>query len=249
VLVFCDESWKQDGDGRKVGTLAAIAISRRAYNDIEDHVFFLIEKYFGYGAGRKMEIKGKDLLSRYEYDRERRGNEVSVKLNFARDLLESMRARELRAFATVTFQQEEVDLLCEDAEQLDRPYLFLMERVHAYLLELGADTYGSMTFDDRGLKINGQVAKAYRCFLTRSRLGRSFARLIRSPAFAYSHDSAGLQLADFLCTVVNWYHTDRNASPRVTTFYNLAKQMEWRAANPDPEGRTITGFKVIGGHR
>jgi hypothetical protein len=245
VLVFCDESWKQDGTGRKVGTLAAVAIRRSDYNAIEDRMFALAERYFGFQAARTMEIKGKELLNAYEYRREARG-EISIKLNFARDLLEEMRARELRAFASVVFQEAEVDLLCADAEQLDRPYLFLMERVHAFLLESGADAHATVTFDDRGLTTNGQVAQAYRNFLTRSRMGRSFARLIRSPSFAYSSHSTGLQLADVLCAVVNRFHTDRAASPRVQLFWNIARQIEWKATNPDAEGRTLHGFKVIG---
>ena len=77
MLVFCDESWKENGDGKKVGTLSAVAIPAHAYNAIDDCVFHLKEKYFGLENARAREAKGEQLLSHYEYKRESAG-EVSI---------------------------------------------------------------------------------------------------------------------------------------------------------------------------
>jgi hypothetical protein len=246
MLLFCDESWKTNGDGKRVGTLAAVAIPREVYNELEDRVFFLAEKYWGFQNARNREIKGKQLLSHYEYAREARG-EVSMKLAFARELLEELRTREIKVFASVVYRESEVDLLCEEGEQLDRPYLFLMERVHAYVVERGPGVRGSLTFDDRGLGQNCRVAEAYRNFLTRSKMGRSFAGLTRTPFFAYSSYSTGIQLADVVCTVVNRFHTERAASPKIGILYGIVRQLEWVAAAETAEGYMLHGIKVLGG--
>ena len=244
MLVFCDESWKETTDGKKVGTLAAVAIPRADYNSIEDRVFLLAQKYFGFKNAREKEIKGKRLLTSYEYNREAKGH-VSLKLAFARELMEEMRARKLAAFASVVFSEREVELLCEESDRLDRPYSFLLERAQGHVSEVGSDCRGALVFDDRGLLLNKRVAEAYRNFLTRSRVGRSFEGLLRSPFFAYSHCCTGLQLADLLCTVVNRYHTERDASPHIRTLYSLARDMEWRAKEPNAEGYLLAGFKCL----
>lgn len=245
MLFFCDESWKDNSDGKKVGTLAALAIPEDAYNDLEDRVFSLAEKYWGFENARNREVKGKELLSNYEYRRESSGG-ISMKLTFARELLEELRHRKLRVFATVVYAEKEVDLLCEASEQLERPYRFLMERIHGYLLDLGGPT-GKITFDDRGITQNCHVAEAYRNFLTRSKQGRALSSLIRTPFFAYSRHSTGLQLADLICTVINRFHTERAASPRIPFFYGLIREMEWSASKPTAEGYFLRGIKVIGG--
>lgn len=201
MLVFCDESWRtNDETGKKVGTLAAVAIPEAAYNDLSDRVFGLAVKYFGFENARLREIKGKQLLSPYEFRRET-ANEVSIKLSFARELLEELRTRKLKVFASIAAGEKEVDLLCESPDQLDRPYRFLMERISAYVGEIGPDERAIITFDDRGSRLNAQVGEAYRNFLSRSRTGRSFGNLARTPFFTYSTLATGIQVADLVCTL------------------------------------------------
>jgi hypothetical protein len=248
MLVFCDEAWKDNQEGKKVGTLAAIAIPRLDYNAIEDRVFVLAEKYFGFDNARTRETKGKQILNAYEYQRELAGA-VSMKLAFGRELLEEIRARQFKVFASVVYREGEVDLLCDDAELLDRPYKYLLERLNDYLIELGPERVASVTFDDRGIKLNDRVAKAYRNFLCRSREGRSYSGLLRTPSFAYSANCVGIQLADLVCTVVNRNFVERRKSPKIPLFYSIIQACEWSAARPDENGYVRTGIKVIGDRR
>lgn len=244
MLIFCDEAWKERADGRKVGTIAAVAIPKDRYNALADRIFFLAEKYWGFENARSREIKGKQLLNAYELRREEHG-QASMKLSFARELMEELRAQSIKIFAIVVHREHEVDLLCEDPDRIDRPYLFLMERIHEYMLELGERATASVTFDDRGMKLNGQVATAYGNFLTRSKVGRSFHTLLRHPFFAYSHNSRGLQLADLICTIVNRQHTlDR--TPRIEGFYNIVRRLQWTAAEENEEGYRLQGLRILG---
>lgn len=228
-----------------MGTLAALAIPRDSYNGIEDRLFWLASKYFGSQNARERETKGKQLLSPYEFRREASGTQ-SNKLMYAQELLEDLRRRNVRAFASVVTSEKEVDLLCEDADHLDRPYFYLMERVNAYLQEMGGEVMGSMIFDDRGLPLNSSVAIAYRNFLTRSKTGRSFSALLRTPFFAYSNSSAGLQLADLVCSVINRYHTSRNASHRIPAFFSTVRKFVWTAKQATEDGYLLDGIKLIG---
>ena len=159
MLVFCDESWKADETGQKIGTLAALAIPSERYNAVEDRMFQLAQKYFGVDNARGREIKGKQLLSAYEYAREARG-EVSLKLSFARELLEEMRFQRLMVFASLVEADEEVDLLCEDPTRLDRPYVYLMERIELAARETEGSEPVSVVFDDRGIAQNELDANA-----------------------------------------------------------------------------------------
>lgn len=245
MLIFCDESWKEDDQKQKVGTLAAIAIPRKDYNDFEDRVFHVAEKYLGAECARNGELKGKHLLSPYEFRRIAASQTSnSLKLNCARELLEEMRFRKFQAFAVVVQTKSEVELLCEDGESLDRPYAFLMERVNSYVSEK-ANVHASFCFDDRGIGRNAQVGTAFRNFLARSKQGRSFRRILRTPTFAFSHLSAGIQMADLLCTVVNRFHADVKHNPAIRGFYTIAKSLEWvSAVNPDT-GYPTRGFKSI----
>jgi len=244
MLIFCDESWKENEDGKKVGTLAAIAIEQSDYNDICDRVFLLAQKYWGADNARLREIKGKQLLQAYEF---RRRDVVSMKLAFARELLEEVRRRQIKIFASVVFDDRDVELLCESPDRLDRPYSYLMERIHEYLIELGGDRTAIFTFDDRGLKVNANVGEAYRNFLNRSKTGRSYNTLIRTPFFAYSHHSVGIQLADLICTVINRFYTIRRKHPQIQLYYHIVQSMEWVASQPNDAGYTLRGIKIIGG--
>jgi hypothetical protein len=245
MLIYCDEAWRENQHGKKVGTLAAVAIPRTEYNGLSDRLFLAAQKYFGFENARTREIKGKILLNPYEFRREANDEQISMKLSFAREVLEELRSRSIRVFASVVYRRDQVDLLCEDPELLDRPYLYLMERIHEYMRELGAGRIATFTFDDRGLKQNARVAEAYRNFLSRSRIGRSFHTLLRSPFFAYSSISLGLQAADLVCTVVNRYHTIRRVSHRIPELFGIVREMEWVAANPTQDGHRLRGIKVL----
>lgn len=110
-----------------------------------------------------------------------------------------------------------------------------------------ADTRASVAFDDRGLGQNCRVAEAYRNFLTRSKLGRSFSGLLRTPFFSYSQHSVGIQLADLVCTIINRFYTDRVASPRIPVLHGIVRQMEWHAKQANEDGYLLHGIKIIGG--
>jgi len=245
MLIFCDESWKENSAGKKVGTLAAVAIEPEGYIQLADRVFLTKERYFGFENARDREIKGKNLISRYEFRRQQSG-EVSIKLAFARDILESIKSLGVSVFASVVYREEEVDLLCEDPGKLDRAYWFLLERFHEFVLERSDHRVASVVFDDRGLTRNQAVGAAYGNFLARSRTGRSYHTLLRHPLFAYSHHSVGLQLADLVCTIVNRFHTARGDLPGIEWYYGLVKSMEWVSSSPNSDGFVLRGIKVLG---
>lgn len=245
MLIFCDESWRQSRDGKKVGTLAAIAIPEKDYNDIDYRLFALKAKYFG-PENSEREVKGKSLLSNYEFRREANEKVISIKLSFANDLLEELRVRRVTVFGSIVTTSNEVDLLCEDSERFDRPYKYLMERVHEYLMQQANGSAGSLIFDDRGIVLNQRVATAFRNFLAKSKMGQSFATLVRSANFAYSQTSAGLQLADLVCTVIARYHTDKDASWRVPHFYQIVKDLEFRSRERGIDGFFHSGIKIVG---
>ncbi len=240
MIVFCDESWKNNTSGKMIGTLAAVGLPRKSFNKLVDSVFFIASKYFGLQNARAVEIKGKRLLCTYEYRRQA-GGTVSMKMAFARELLEVLRSYNATVFASVVESDRDVQLLCSD--KLERPYLYLMERINGWATENNA--IADIVFDDRGLKANSSVSESFTEFLVRSRSGRSWSGIMRTPLFAYSNCSRGIQMADLVCTVVNRYFTDRNASPMIPLLYKIVESLQYRAKEANIDGYMHKGIKFI----
>ena len=244
MLFFIDESWQTTKDGKfKVGILAATQIKSYDYNECSKQVFFLKTKHLGVSAGNK-EIKGNGIFRNYLFDLEAKGI-TSRELNLARDVLIYMKTLGVVCFASVVFAQKEIDLACADANQLERPFFFLFERIDLFMKENHPELKVKLIFDDRGIQVNKAISKSISNFFHKSHTGQSFDSIIKIPLFAISTESVGIQLADMIAYILGSRFTGNRQK---YDFFKKAKELEFKSRTlfSIRDGQhSLCGFKVI----
>lgn len=239
MLFFIDESWQTTEDKKyKVGILSAIPLDSKEFNDHSEQIYKLKCKNLGWEAGN-IEIKGNTLFKKYFFRLEKKGI-ISNQLSLARDIFNYIRKINFRIFASVVFEEKEIDLACANVNQLDRPFFFLFERVNQFMKEFYPDMFANLIFDDRGIETNKRISKSISNFFHKSSTGKSFDRIIKVPFFAISTESIGIQLADIIGHIIGRRFTgDKN----IIEFFKYVKELEFKSK--EYEGRDIFGNDML----
>jgi hypothetical protein len=174
--------------------LSAVQFKSHDFNDCSKEIFALKVKHLGFKSS-DIELKGKELLKNYLFKLEERGIR-SRGLNLVRDVLQYTKSCGVQFFASVVFAKEEIDLSCADANQLERPFFFLFERIDLFMKENHPGLMAKIIFDDRGVQLNKCISKSVSNFFHKSRTGQSFDTIIKVPFFAMSSENIGIQVAD-----------------------------------------------------
>lgn len=244
MLFFIDESWQSTHDNKfKVGALSAIQIKSNDFNECSTQIFGLKIKNLGPEC-RDAELKGNELLKNYVFGLESKGIK-SKNLNLVREILEYIKTRGIRLFASVVFAKEEINLACPNADQLERPFFFLFERIDLFMKENYPGMIAKLVFDDRGVQFNKNISKSISNFLHRSRVGQSFDTIMKVPFFAISSENIGIQVADIAAYILGARFTgDR----KKIEFFKKLKEIEFISnTRIEVYGKKIPlkGIKVI----
>lgn len=214
------------------------------YNECSRNLYNLKIQNLGPKAGN-LEIKGREVLRNYNFKLEAKGV-PSNQLNLVRDILNFMAFIDIRAFASVVFSQTEADLACANVDLLERPFLYLFERIDLYMKENHPGLMGKLIFDDRGIQFNQRLSKSVSNFFHKSRAGREYKSIIKVPFFAISTENAGIQMADIAAHIIGNKFTGDALREE---FYQKIKVLEFvsRTKFEDEEGKPHAryGFKVI----
>ncbi len=244
MLFFIDESWQSTCDNKyKVGVLSAIQIQSHDFNECSSKIFGLKVQHLGY-KNLEIELKGKEFLKNYLFKLEAKSIQ-SDKLNLVRDVLAYMKIRGVQFFASVVFSKKDIDLACADANQLERPFFFLFERIDLFMKENYPGLMAKLIFDDRGVQCNENVSKSVSNFFHKSKTGKSFDTIIKAPFFAISSENVGIQMADLGAYILGARFTgDR----KKIEFFKKVKELEFisktlidKNGSPKP----VLGIKVI----
>ncbi len=246
MLFFIDESWQSTPDQQyKAGVLSAIALQSQDFNSISQQVRGLKQRWLGFQAA-DLELKGAKLLQRYYFRLEQRGVDSSQQLNLARGIFALCKTMGIKSFASITFEQSEIDLACANQNQLERPFFFLFERINQFMKESFPHLTAMIVFDDRGVATNERISKSVSNFFHKSSVGKTFDHILKVPFFAISTENIGIQITDLVGHVIGRRFTgDRSAHE----FFELAKEMQFRGDEKmvNAEGKTFTlrGWKVV----
>lgn len=243
MLFFIDETWQQTGDKKhKAGVLGAIPISSPVFNDLSVQVYNIKKKYLGFQAA-DLELKGHKLFQRYYFRLEQKGIK-SDQLNIAREVFSLCDTFGVKTFASVTFEKSELDLACANADQLERPFFYLFERINQFMKENHPNLVAKLIFDDRGVPMNQRVSKAISNFFHKSQIGRSFDKILKVPFFAISSENIGIQMADLVGHIIGRRFTgDKNIT---VEFFKKVKAMQFESKElKGPEGQPVKGIKAI----
>lgn len=244
MLFFIDESWQLTQDNKyKVGVLSAIQINSHDFNECSQQLYILKCKNLGYQAGN-IEIKGRHIFRNYLFRLESKGIQ-SRELQLAREILKYMETLGIKAFASVVFSSEEIDLACADANQLERPFFFLFERIDLFMKENYPGLIAKIIFDDRGIQLNKNISKSVSNFLHKSSIGRLFDTINKVPFFAISSENIGIQMADVVCHILGSRFTGERI---LMDFFKIVKNLEFKSRTLfDINGQMLPrrGIKVI----
>lgn len=243
MLIFFDETFRESlsYSGATLGALCGIAIPERQFHRVSDDIFQMKRKHMGNDYAHDKEIKGSTLLKNYVFRLEREGK-TSRNITFALDLLRYIEAKGLRVFGCVCFEKSTQKFQCEDVRALDRTFRYILERVDMFMKIEFPDRMAKLVFDDRDYGINKKNAEAITSFFQRSPQGLSFDSIIKTPFFAISQSlNVGLQLADFVTTVIGLRFSSHPNAPR---FFEILKRCFYFY---EKDGTRISSLKVLKG--
>lgn len=243
MLFFIDESWQSSLNKKhKVGVLSAMQINSRDFNECSKQIYRLKSAFLGVNSG---EIKGKDLFKNFYFKLEARCIK-SNGLELARNIFGYMETLGVRYFASIVFSEKEIDLACENVDQLERPYYFLFERIDQFMKDNCPDLMAKLIFDDRGVESNKKTSKSLINFFHKCKVGQSFDSIIKVPLFAISSENVGIQMADVGAYVLGKRFTGDKKS---IEFFTKVKALQFINKTPVVEinGKKLPlkGFKVI----
>ena len=191
-----------------------------------------------------MELKGKELLKNWLFKLETKGIQANG-LELVREIIEHMRSRGVQFFASVVFSKEEINLSCANADLLERPFLFLCERIDLYMKENYPGLIAKLIFDDRGLQCNKNISKSISNFFHKSKMGQSFDTIMKVPLFAISSENIGIQIADIAAYIIGARFTgDRKKDD----FFKKIKNLQFISKSRiDVQGRKVPvrGIRVV----
>jgi len=244
MLFFIDESWQWTRNKKyRVGVLSAAQIKSHDFNECSTQIISLKLKHLGYNS-RDNELKGKELLKNYLFSLESKGIRTNG-LALVREVLDLAKSRSIHYFASVVFTEEEINLACADANQLERPFFYLFERIDLFMRENYPGVMAQLIFDDRGIRTNINLSKTISNFFHKSRAGQSFDKIIKVPFFAISAENVGIQLADIGAYILGARFTgDRKKEE----FFRKIKDLEFISKSlVDVNGKMmpVRGIKVI----
>lgn len=244
MLFYIDESWQKTSDNKMaIGVLAAIQIKAHDFNKISTDIHRLEVTHLGYQAGN-IELKGKAIFSDYIFGLEEKGIK-SNNLELARELLKYLDSLGSKCFASIVESENEMPLECANADNLDRPFFFLFERINLFMEENYPGLMAHLIFDDRGVQANNSISRAVSNFLHKSQVGKSFDKMIKVPSFAISTNNIGLQLADIVAYTIGKHHVHPG---RINEFHRAIKSLEYLSRKKIPVGDKeypLYGFKVV----
>lgn len=243
MLFFIDETWQQTQDGKhKAGVLSAAPINSKDFNELSVQVYNIKKKYLGF-QGANLELKGHKLFQRFYFRLEQKGVK-SDQLNAAREIFSLCDALGVKIFASVTFEKSELDLACANADQLERPFFYLFERINQFMKENYPDMVAKLIFDDRGAASNQRVSKSISNFFHKSHVGKSFDKILKVPFFAISSENVGIQIADLVAHIIGRRFTGDKKT--TVEFFQKVKAMQFESRElRGPEGQTVKGIKAI----
>ena len=117
MLFLIDESWQERPDGQKIGVLAAVQIKARDFNSFSQEIYKLKVQHLGYDAGN-CELKGNKLFRNYLFELEKKGVR-SADLELVRSVFNFLNNNNVKLFASIVHDKEEIQLTCKNTERLD----------------------------------------------------------------------------------------------------------------------------------
>jgi len=198
MLIFIDESgFPHPNDPTENPVLVAVCIPEIHHRTLNSQLYNLKRRLL---RNLEDELKAKELLRR----------KVFESMPNLRELTESVfdliRTTDLAIFGMIMKKPSRAQNVPE--EFLPNQYVFLLERVNFYAIEVAPENDRAiLIIDGQGSTgITGGLARRISRFLFRHRLGISWYKILDTPLFVDSKLTPGIQIADMVAGCLRIYH-------------------------------------------
>ena len=234
MLVYVDESYREQGTPNCKSTFAAVCIQEDRYREFDTDLFKLKKLFWKIQIPTELELKGRLLLSERAIDHPKNRE-------FVRQLITLLNEYGVVPFAVV--QDGFFPLTSIKGDHFPSLYRAVLRRVDRLMAEKFSDDHAIFFFDGIDHETNQKIAISFNNFMFRHSLGMQFRHILPVPNFSDSLVTPGIQLADVLAYCVNERYIGRRG--HLEEFFLQFRGLAFTHEIPD-EGIVMWGFSMIG---
>ncbi len=204
MLVFIDESgYPRPTDDNEYSVLMAICIYEKDIRKIADDIYKLKQRIYG----KQDEIKSTNLIRKQTIEKNRTKNK-----EYTDEFVKIASRHNITVFCIIMKRPKELPALEEGI--LPKQYHLIMKKIEYFCERRNIDK-SIFVFDETNEKDDLEIANSFSGFLHKSRLGKSFDRILETPLFVSSKITSAIQIADIFAGIARQYYTAglNNKSP------------------------------------
>lgn len=195
MLVFIDESgYPRPTDSSEYSVLMAVCIYEKDIRAINNAIFKLKNQIFG----KQSEIKATNLIRKQTIDYNRTNNKL-----YADKFVDIATSYNITTFCVIMKRPLELPI-AEDGV-LPKQYHLLLKKVEFFSERHGIEK-AIFVFDETNEGEDLKTADCFNGFLFKSRLGKTFDRILETPLFVSSKITPAIQIADIFAGIVRQYY-------------------------------------------
>jgi len=178
MLVYADESYREQNTANCKSTFAAVCIPEDRYRAFEIDLFRLKKHFWKVQEPSDLELKGRLLLSE-------RAIELPKNREFIRQLIALLREYNIVPLAVV--QDGSFPLSTLKVDHLPQLYRAVLRRVDRYMVEKYPNDHAVLFFDGIDHQTNQKVAVSFTNYMFRHQAGIQCQHILPVPNFSDSH--------------------------------------------------------------
>ena len=195
MLVFIDESGHpHPNDSTKNPILLSVCIHERDVKHITNQIYKIKDAHFN----RQDELKSTSLIREQTITKNRTRNKA-----FVDDFVSAVCSFNITVFAIIMSQPKEPLLM--NGDTLPKQYHHLLKKVEFFCENHHYDK-AIFVFDETNERDDQKIVEAFTGFLFKSRLGKTFDRILEMPLFVSSSLTPAIQIADIFAGIVRHYY-------------------------------------------
>ena len=195
MLVFVDESGHPHPNDSTVNPLLlGVCIHERDVKSITNQIFKIKDSYYG----RQDEIKSTSLIREQTITKNRTKNK-----GFVEEFVSTVCSFNITVFSIImSLPPKPLEM---DGNCLPKQYHHLMKKVEFFCENHHYDK-AIFVFDETNERDDQKIVEAFTGFLFKSRLGKTFDRILEVPLFVSSSLTPTIQIADIFAGIVRHYY-------------------------------------------
>lgn len=204
MLVFIDESgYPRPTDDNEYSVLMAVCIYEKDIRKIADDIYKLKQRIYG----KQDEIKSTNLIRKQTIEKNRTKNK-----EYADEFVRIVSCHNITVFCIIMRRPKELPSTEEGI--LPKQYHLIMKKIEYFCVRRNIEK-SIFVFDETNEKDDLEIANSFNGFLHKSRLGKSFDRILEIPLFVSSKITSAIQISDIFAGIVRQYYTAglNNKSP------------------------------------